>query len=434
MWFWKGLPGDFGYPMSLDANIFRTDDIFPLACNLKYENPNTFEGVLAVNPINRPYMICYPESKVMNIPVNKVQTANGNHCGNISSDFLNREFTNLKMISLSNIKGFKNISAHQEIPLVLESSVTHTPENMIRLIKENRINYSKIISDPHFYKSITEETTDITMLIPVKDRISFLKPSVHYIRESQKNGPYKIKLIYIENDSIPKFKEACEELGVDYVYIPIDKSQSNGFFAKSLCYNIGFFIAPKTNWYIFHDLDILIDKDYFNKLSVYMGKNPSWVQPYTKRRVRFLSDDITKNVCSNSFIDLSTLSDEEATVPCNSGSTGGSILVRNDMIEKVGGYDPELFFGYAPEDMFFWIKLEAIMKELGYVSTCFNGGGTYADDPPIEVYHMAHLPTANTNPYYKPMISILESFYEYSYVDKFKIVVLKSEILKVALI
>jgi len=120
-WFWPDQIGDWSYPHSLDAHLFRTDDILPLAKELEYTNPNTFEGALAARPpLHKPFMICYDEAKVMNIPVNKVQTANGNHCGNIPAEYLNKEFLSSKRISLSNIELVKNTAPHQELPIVFE--------------------------------------------------------------------------------------------------------------------------------------------------------------------------------------------------------------------------------------------------------------------------------------------------------------------------
>jgi glycosyltransferase involved in cell wall biosynthesis len=127
-WFWPGLPGDWGYPHSVDSHLYRTDDILPLIKELDYSNPNTFEGALAGRPpYNRPYMVCYEESKVMNIPVNKVQTANGNHCGNIPAEYLNDQYLESKRISLSNIAYFKNTAPHQEITYILENLVPEEP-------------------------------------------------------------------------------------------------------------------------------------------------------------------------------------------------------------------------------------------------------------------------------------------------------------------
>jgi hypothetical protein len=123
LWLWKGLPGDWGYPMSVDGHIYRTSQLKPVINSLNFSNPNTFEGILDQHRIDLPYMVCLDNSPLLNIPVNKVQTANGNHCGSISAEYLNEVYLSGRQISLSNISGFENISAHQEIPLIFEQSI-----------------------------------------------------------------------------------------------------------------------------------------------------------------------------------------------------------------------------------------------------------------------------------------------------------------------
>lgn len=111
---WRGQSGDYGYPMSLDGHFFRTKDIILLFKGLKYNNPNSLESQLASYPINRPKMICFNESSVVTVPVNKVQTFNNNIFGEISAEFLNEKFLNDYLIDLEPFDGVKNISCHQE--------------------------------------------------------------------------------------------------------------------------------------------------------------------------------------------------------------------------------------------------------------------------------------------------------------------------------
>jgi len=146
-WFWPGLPGDWGYPHSIDCHLFRTEDIFPLVKELNYSNPNTFEGALAGHPpYSKPYMICYEESKVMNIPVNKVQTVNSNRCGNIPADYLNDQYLDSKRISLSNISSFKNTAPHQEITYIFEDTMKETPVDIISVPPSLEVSFEKLVS------------------------------------------------------------------------------------------------------------------------------------------------------------------------------------------------------------------------------------------------------------------------------------------------
>lgn len=118
-WEWRGLPGDWGYPMSVDFHIFRTADILERCRQLPYNNPNTFEGNLAAAPILKPLMVCFKKSKIFNTPVNKVQTVNGNRFGSITAEYLNTKFLEGYSIDLEPLRNFNNASAHQEVELKL---------------------------------------------------------------------------------------------------------------------------------------------------------------------------------------------------------------------------------------------------------------------------------------------------------------------------
>jgi hypothetical protein len=78
---WEEETGDYSYPMSLDGHFFRTNEIYSLSKILNYSNPNSYEGILASYPLNRPKMICFEESIIVNNPINKVQNYNNNIFG-----------------------------------------------------------------------------------------------------------------------------------------------------------------------------------------------------------------------------------------------------------------------------------------------------------------------------------------------------------------
>jgi len=117
---WVGKTGDYGYAMSLDFHIFRTNEILYRLQHLNYSNPNTLESNLASMPIKKPFMLMYDKSIIVNNPVNKVQTFNHNVHGNVSAEYINEKFLNGEKISLENSKGIDNISCHQEIDIIFE--------------------------------------------------------------------------------------------------------------------------------------------------------------------------------------------------------------------------------------------------------------------------------------------------------------------------
>jgi hypothetical protein len=126
-WVCVGTLGDWNYKMSVDGSIYRTKDVTNLIRTLNYVNPNTFEGYMALNELKNPLMMCFEKSVLFNIPANKVQTVNGNHYGNVSAEYLNNKFLEGYIIDLEPIKGFNNMSAHQEVNLKLIFNVENMP-------------------------------------------------------------------------------------------------------------------------------------------------------------------------------------------------------------------------------------------------------------------------------------------------------------------
>lgn len=121
VWNWQEYPknSDWGYPMSLDGHIFKTSEIYDLIVfNRSFNNPNALETQLALRPLSSARMICYAESKIVNIPANKVQNIYSNrHAQTSDLSDLNQKFLNGCRLSLKPILDTKNTSVHQEIPL-----------------------------------------------------------------------------------------------------------------------------------------------------------------------------------------------------------------------------------------------------------------------------------------------------------------------------
>lgn len=115
IYYWKDALGDYGYPMSLDGHIYRTKEILSLLKDLIYTNPNSLEGRMNVNRLKGNKIICYPESKIINTPVNRVQTNNFNYCGCVSAEYLNERFCNGNEIDLEMFDCFVSKACHVEV-------------------------------------------------------------------------------------------------------------------------------------------------------------------------------------------------------------------------------------------------------------------------------------------------------------------------------
>lgn len=126
---WKHGEGDWGYPMSLDGHVFRASFIIPIVFKLRkyFNNPNSLESILS-ETCNRGVfdycskMLCYHfNSKLMNIPANRVQTICLNkHNENLTAEELNKLFLESnQLIETYSYQLMKNNSPHMNLPLEL---------------------------------------------------------------------------------------------------------------------------------------------------------------------------------------------------------------------------------------------------------------------------------------------------------------------------
>ncbi|MFW9879460.1 MAG: hypothetical protein ACFFG0_40810, partial [Candidatus Thorarchaeota archaeon] len=120
MWEWKNSELEWQYPMSIDGTVFLTNDILPILEKYNYENPNTLEKQMALHPINKKYIVCYNKSKIINIPLNRVQNVYHNNSMKIKPEYLNEKFLNGYRISLNNIIGIDNNSPHYSLEIEWE--------------------------------------------------------------------------------------------------------------------------------------------------------------------------------------------------------------------------------------------------------------------------------------------------------------------------
>lgn len=119
IWNWTSAEGDWGYPMSVDGNIYRTKFIFDKIKEINFRNPNQLEANLAATADRtKQYMSCYvEESKLLNVPANIVQTTFSNRHGNIIDvKELNNNFLSGKKLSFEHILNCSNNTVHVELP------------------------------------------------------------------------------------------------------------------------------------------------------------------------------------------------------------------------------------------------------------------------------------------------------------------------------
>lgn len=215
----------------------------------------------------------------------------------------------------------------------------------------------------------------LTIIIPVRGRVEFLTPLIVSLKKSICNYNRKVNIIVVEESKTSQHKEICKINNVDYFFIESD----NFYFNKSLCNNIGALLYKNSEYFLFHDLDCLV-KEYFikNIFENIEKKGVNCIQSFDKRRALYLNEEQTKKIL-NCELCIDEM-DDNFFIEGNCCAPGGSILIKNSLFFEVGGYDPELFYGWSPEDLFFWDKVQSIEN----IGIC--------DEPKNEIYHMYHLP------------------------------------------
>lgn len=117
-WWWPGLRGDWGYPSSIDGNIFRAADILPVLHRREFHNPNELEPAL-MRGMGRPLMQCLKTKRIINVPNTSVQTSGPtNRNGGLDAAEVTRRFAAGERIQLEPIvEAAANAPApHWEIP------------------------------------------------------------------------------------------------------------------------------------------------------------------------------------------------------------------------------------------------------------------------------------------------------------------------------
>ena len=187
---------------------------------------------------------------------------------------------------------------------------------------------------------------------------------------------------------------------------------------------MGVFYSQKAKSYIFHDIDCLIQSDFFQKLSANIqNQKAKAIQCFTGRRVLYLNHQLTQKIIKKEFeVDNLTIDLPEVDFPrlggkIMLGAPGGSIYCERELFFTVGGYDSELFLANSPEDIFFWTKVDTIDKMF------------ISDNPNIEIYHMFHEPTWMNNPHIHEMQNINNIFQEMSIEEKTDFIKFKSELI-----
>ena len=266
-----------------------------------------------------------------------------------------------------------------------ESAKKLAPKYLIDKSLHSRFDYQKIKDNCVKFLNYKGEDCFINFILTARGRVNFTKRMYDSFVAAKKEFGENVCFTIVEHSEAPMHSKFYRNKPVNYVYINAAEGEQ---FNKCLSYNIGVMLAPKSKYFIFHDLDILIKKDFFNKVMENIKRTKSRaLQCYTKRRVLNCNAELTNKILSEDVnINFIEEGSDGVKLPAI-GSKGGSILLENDLFFEVGGYDPELFRAYSAEDNFFWEKISAVTDI------------SYADEPEVKLMHMWHEPQFTKNPF-----------------------------------
>lgn len=272
------------------------------------------------------------------------------------------------------------------------------------VLEKNKFNYESIVEKSDI-SLLDSKEYDMNVIIGFRGRKEFLEPLINSFKKAfnfytKKDNTKTFCLTFVEHSLSPDNKDFLRDK-VNYLWTPGNTSEQ---YSRSFAYNFGVKYSNKSKYYILHDLDILVKENFFEE--IFQNLKSQCLQTYGKRRVLYMSPELTTQVLSGE-VDINTLNENSQGIsfPEIFGSKGGSILVERELYYQIGGFDPEIFWGYAPEDQLFWDKVQTILGEVDY-----------ADNPPVDIFHMWHPPTLHhSNQEYFPME---RCFYEFRFMTK----------------
>lgn len=118
-WTWAEGKIDWGYPMSLDGNLFMFSEVMAMLEVADFSSPNTLEVALQNfnSLVSNRLGLCFEKSRLLNIPANRVQNEINNFHGNIHQDQLLEMWKLGWRLDVSRFQGIRNTSAHQELEI-----------------------------------------------------------------------------------------------------------------------------------------------------------------------------------------------------------------------------------------------------------------------------------------------------------------------------
>jgi hypothetical protein len=115
MWQFARGTWDWHYPHTVDMTLYRKSDVEKDIRAINFSAPNSFEGAWACRWPARPCGLCYGQSKIVNLPLNRVQNdAQNRHMNFLTSQELLERFEKGERINIFTLFKIENKGAHME--------------------------------------------------------------------------------------------------------------------------------------------------------------------------------------------------------------------------------------------------------------------------------------------------------------------------------
>jgi hypothetical protein len=241
---------------------------------------------------------------------------------------------------------------------------------------------------PAFKALDSKEPYDISIVIPCKGRKPLLETTIKVLKHEIAKTDLRIVITLVEHTDEIEFKEYAFTEGLGWIHIPLSGGVGSplGQFNRGLCFDIGHLYGPPCKYYMMHDSDLLVPDNFFNKVQIYFNRGAVALQPYSDRFVWQTNQEFSEKLQADLSIFYNGIAEHDVCTQNSPGAKGGSFILKSDLFVNVGGYDPQIFWGYAPEDQLFWLKVESLTSI------------KYADNPRMPLIHLWHPNAATKNP------------------------------------
>ena len=325
-----------------------------------------------------------------------------------------------------------------EIPEVEEG----TPiDHYLKALEVGRYNYNEIIEheDFIFTPRYQFKKPDLNIIIGCCGRQALVNSTLEHLRASIANTPSlpEVEYTICEMGDFPLMQKTAQDHAASYIFIPFASAETENKHSEGLSHNLSYLLSPRSTWYDFHCADTVVPLDWFNTIQPYLeDPNTTFLQPFSERRLKYINGEYTNKMVNNSHeVSLQLLQEKllQAEFPNRAdffmpealaGAPGGSLFLRMEDFESVGGYDPEIFWGWAPEDTMMWTKQEYLHNKENFnvainfwqAGYCHLGKATYPREK-IFLFHLDHAPSPRSK-HMMAMKQVCDNFFKLDYEEK----------------